>query len=42
LMGGIRILVIEFFRWAEWQGHLITIAGCGAVACGSLFLFRAF
>lgn len=42
LMGGVRILLIEFFRWAEWQGHLITAAGGTAFACGLLFLLRAF
>lgn len=41
LLGGVRILVIEFFRWAEWQSNLITVAGGGAFAFGLLFLLRA-
>lgn len=42
LLGGVRVLVIEFFRWAEWQSHLVVVAGGGAFACGLLFLLRAF
>lgn len=42
LLGGMRILVIEFFRWAEWQSNLIAVAACGSMACGLLFLLRAF
>ena len=41
LLGGFRILLIEFFSWKEWQGHLISIAGGGALASGCLFLLRA-
>lgn len=42
LLGGFRILIIEFFRWAEWQSNLIAVAIGGSFACGLLFLLRAF
>jgi len=42
LLGGLRLLIIEFFAWKEWQGYLIAIAVTGAAAAGCLFLLRAF
>lgn len=42
LLGGLRLLIIEFFHWAEWQSNLITVACGGAFASGLLFLLRAF
>jgi fumarate reductase subunit D len=42
LLGGLRILLIEFFAWEEWQGYLISFACAGAFAGCSLFLLRAF
>ncbi|MFC6672658.1 hypothetical protein [Marinobacterium aestuariivivens] len=42
LLGGVRLLVIEFFAWKEWQGYLISVAATGAAATGCLFLLRAF
>ena len=41
LLGGFRILLIEFFSWGEWQSRMITVAAGGAFACGCLFLLRA-
>jgi len=41
LLGGARILTIEFFRWAKWHSNLILLAGGGALTCGLLFLLRA-
>ncbi len=42
LLGGFRILLIEFLSWGEWQSWMITVAAGGALAGGLLFLMRAF
>jgi len=42
LLGGFRILLIEFLSWGEWQSWMITVTAGGAFACGCLFLLRAF
>jgi succinate dehydrogenase subunit D len=41
LVGGLRILMIEFLAWREWQGRLVAVAGGAALAMGLLFLLRA-
>ena len=42
LVGGLRILTIEFLPWREWQRHLVTAAAAAALAVGVLFLIEAF
>jgi succinate dehydrogenase subunit D len=42
LLGGFRILLIEFISWGEWQSWMITLAAGGGFAYGCLFLLRAF
>ena len=37
LTGGVRILMIEFLPWREWQKTLVAIAAAVAVAIGLLF-----
>jgi len=42
LLGGLRILLIEFLSWGEWQSWMIIVAAGGAFSSGCLFLMRAF
>jgi succinate dehydrogenase cytochrome b556 subunit len=37
LTGGIRILMIEFLPWRDWQRTLAAIAAAGALAIGLIF-----
>jgi len=37
LTGGIRILMIEFLPWRDWQKTLAAVAAAGALAIGLLF-----
>jgi len=41
LLGGLRILMIEFLSWGEWQSWMITVAAGGSFFCGCLFLLQA-
>ena len=38
LTGGVRLLMLEFLAWREWQKTLAALAGGVAVAAGFLFL----
>ncbi|HAA92291.1 MAG TPA: succinate dehydrogenase [Rhodospirillaceae bacterium] len=39
--GGLRLLVLEFLPWHDWQKTLMAIGGAVAFAFGILFLVRA-
>lgn len=41
LVGGLRLLMIEFLAWRAWQERLIAVGGGVALAVGLLFLFEA-
>ena len=38
LTGGVRILMLEFLPWRQWQMTLAALAGGFAVASGLMFL----
>jgi fumarate reductase subunit D len=42
LVGGLRLLMIEFLPWREWQAQLVGWGGGLALAVGLLFLIEAF
>ncbi len=42
LVGGLRLLMIEFLPWRDWQGRLIAAGGGLSLAVGLLFLVGAF
>ncbi len=42
LLGGLRVLMIEFLPWQAWQERLVSFSGGIAVAVGLLFLVGAF
>ena len=42
LLGGLRILFIEFFAWSEWQGTMISFSAAAALFTSCLFLMGAF
>jgi len=41
LVGGLRLLMIEFLPWREWQGRLVGWGAGLALAVGLLFLIEA-
>ena len=42
LVGGLRLLVLEFLQWRDWQKSVVAITlGIGFV-CGLMFLMNAF
>lgn len=41
MAGGLRLLVLEFLPWHDWQKTLMAIGGAVAFAFGVLFLMRA-
>ena len=42
LVGGLRLLMIEFLPWKDWQGRLVDYGGGLSLAVGLLFLVGAF
>ena len=42
LVGGLRLLALEFLEWRDWQKSVVAITAGVAVACGLLFLMNAF
>ena len=42
LVGGLRLLMIEFLPWRDWQGRLVALGGAISLAVGLLFLVGAF
>jgi fumarate reductase subunit D len=41
LFGGLRILVLEFLPWRDWQKSLAAIVACVSLAVACLFLLNA-
>jgi fumarate reductase subunit D len=41
MAGGLRLLVLEFFPWHDWQKTVIALGAAVAFAFGILFLMRA-
>jgi fumarate reductase subunit D len=41
LAGGLRILVVEFLPWRDWQKTLVAVVAAFALGVGVLFLLRA-
>ena len=41
LLGGLRILAIEFLRWRDWQATLAAVAGGLSAVIAFAFLFQA-
>lgn len=41
LVGGLRLLALEFLEWRDWQKSLVAITVGVAVVCGLLFLLNA-
>ena len=41
LTGGVRILMVEFLPWRDWQKALAAAAGAAALAIGLLFLLSS-
>ncbi len=42
LVGGLRLLALEFLEWRDWQKSVVAITAGVAVACGLLFFMNAF
>ncbi len=42
LVGGLRLMMIEFLAWRIWQERLVAYGGGVALAVGLLFLFEAY
>ncbi len=42
LVGGLRILMIEFLPWRDWQKSLAALTGGAALVAGLAFLMGAF
>ncbi len=42
MLGGLRILAVEFLPWRDWQRTLIALSGAGALGAGTLFLLNVF
>ena len=42
LTGGVRLLMLEFLQWREWQKALLTIASVLTVFVGVAFLIDVF
>lgn len=42
LTGGMRLLMLEFLQWREWQKALLAIAGVLTVFAGVAFLIDVF
>ena len=40
LMGGLRLLALEFLAWRNWQKGLLAAAGGATLAAGLLFLLN--
>lgn len=41
LFGGLRLLMIEFLPWRDWQKNLIVLAGGGAAVIAFAFIVNA-
>ena len=42
LVGGLRLLGLEFLQWRDWQKSVVAITLGIALVCGLLFLMNAF
>ncbi|MDH5748393.1 MAG: succinate dehydrogenase [Rhodospirillales bacterium] len=42
VLGGLRILAVEFLPWTDTQKNLIALAAAGALVLGGLFGLNAF
>ncbi len=42
LLGGMRLLALEFLPWSDRQVSMATAAGLGAIVIAGGFLFKAF
>ncbi len=40
--GGLRLLMIEFLAWRDWQKTVITLSGGIGLTVGLVFLFNVF
>ena len=40
--GGIRLLMIEFLPWRDWQSTVIALTAGASLAVGLVFLFNVF
>jgi fumarate reductase subunit D len=42
LTGGVRLLVLEFLGWRDWQKSLVAVSGGLSIAAGLMFLVNGF
>jgi fumarate reductase subunit D len=42
MAGGVRLLMLEFLAWRDWQGGLLAIAAGASMAAGLAFLLNVF
>jgi fumarate reductase subunit D len=42
MAGGVRLLMLEFLPWRDWQRSLLALATGASVAAGLVFLFNVF
>lgn len=40
--GGLRLLMIEFLAWRDWQKSVVAVSGGISLAVGLVFLFNVF
>jgi fumarate reductase subunit D len=40
MAGGVRLLMLEFLAWRDWQGGLLALAAGASVAAGLAFLLN--
>jgi fumarate reductase subunit D len=40
MTGGVRLLMLEFLAWRDWQGSLLALATGASVAAGLAFLLN--
>jgi fumarate reductase subunit D len=40
MAGGVRLLMLEFLAWRDWQGGLLAIATGASIAAGLAFLLN--
>jgi hypothetical protein len=42
ISGGLRLLIIEFLAWRDWQKTVVALSGGASLAVGFVFSFNVF